>query len=151
MLKLKGTKLGMSQVFAEDGKVTPVTLIKMEEDVSGVEPGTPVKVTGVSKGKGFAGVIKRWGFKGGPKTHGQSDRWRAPGSIGGTTDPARVFPGKKMPGRMGGKTVTVWGLEVAEVAKDENIIKVSGSVPGPKGGKLKIFLEKSVLEQPDDE
>lgn len=97
-----------------------------------------VAVTGTSKGKGFAGVIKRWGFKGGPRTHGQSDRERAPGSIGQGTTPGRVRKGKKMPGRMGAETVTVKNLQIVEINEDENEIKLSGPVPGIPGGLLII-------------
>lgn len=97
-----------------------------------VKPGDAVKITGVSKGKGFAGVVKRHGFAGGPRTHGQSDRERAPGSIGSTTTPGRVLPGKRMAGRMGGETVTVSGLKVVAVDADKNMILVSGAVPGAK-------------------
>jgi large subunit ribosomal protein L3 len=97
-----------------------------------------VAVTGKSKGKGFAGVVKRWGFAGGPKTHGQSDRLRAPGSIGQGTDPGRVHKGKKMPGRMGFETVTVKNLQVVEIDPDKNQIKLSGPVPGVPGGLLII-------------
>ncbi len=95
------------------------------------EEGEKVQVTGVGKGKGFQGVVKRWGFKGGPKTHGQSDRLRAPGSIGAGTDPGRVVPGKKMPGRMGGHTNTFENIEVVKIADD--YIAVKGQVPGHKG------------------
>lgn len=99
-------------------------------------PGDIVKVTGVSKGKGFAGVVKRWGFAGGPKTHGQSDRLRAPGSIGQGTTPGRVFKGKKMAGRMGHDTVSIRNLVVLKV--DENELWLSGPVPGSRRGLLKI-------------
>jgi len=106
--------------------------------VSIFEPGDLVKVTGITKGRGFAGVVKRWGFAGGPKTHGQSDRHRAPGSIGQTTTPGRVFRGKKMAGHMGAAKHTVGGLEVVEVDSEKNIILVKGSVPGAKNGLLVI-------------
>jgi len=97
-----------------------------------------VDVIGRSKGKGFAGVVKRYGFAGGPKTHGQSDRLRAPGSIGATSTPGRVFKGKRMPGRMGNQTVTAQNLEVSLVNPEKNLIAVRGSVPGPKGGLVVI-------------
>lgn len=100
--------------------------------------GDKVSVTGMSKGKGFAGVVKRHHFKGGPRTHGQSDRERAPGSIGMTTTPGRVFRGKRMAGRMGGDRVTVSGLKVVSVDQEKNIIVVSGVVPGAKKGLLVI-------------
>jgi len=126
----------MSQVFDEKGQVTPVTLVKVEEWSEKLQPETPVTVVGTSKGKGFAGVMKRWGFSGGPATHGQSDRARAPGSIGGGTDPGRVFPGKKMPGRMGSKRTTVKGLRIVEADKEKKVVKVSGAIPGARNSKV---------------
>lgn len=112
---------------------------KVEIDL---EIGDLVNITGTTKGKGFQGVVKRWGFAGGPKTHGQSDRHRAPGSIGGGTTPGRVYKGKKMPGRMGGKIKTVEGLKVAFIDKNEMIIGVKGAVPGNKNGVLYIANTK---------
>ena len=109
--------------------------------VSIFAPGDLVKVTGVTKGRGFAGGIKRWGFAGGPKTHGQSDRHRAIGSIGQTTTPGRVFKGKKMPGHMGVSKLTVTNLEVVEVDEATNSLLVKGSIPGARGGFL--ILEKT--------
>jgi len=106
--------------------------------VSVFEVGDHVDVVGTSKGKGFAGVVKRHGFRGGPKTHGQSDRQRAPGSIGATSTVARVFPGKRMPGHMGNRRVTVQNLKVMLVDEERNLIGVRGAVPGPKGGLLVI-------------
>ena len=97
-----------------------------------------VDVIGKSKGRGFTGVVKRHNFAGGPKTHGQSDRLRAPGSIGSTSTPGRVFKGKRMAGRMGNQTVTAQNLKVALVNPEKNIIAVRGSVPGPKGGLVVI-------------
>lgn len=99
--------------------------------------GDKISVTGISKGKGFAGVMKRWGFAGGPATHGQSDRKRAPGSIGGQ-GVARVLPGKKMPGRMGTNKTTVSGLTVMDINSEENLLVVKGAVPGSRGGLLMI-------------
>lgn len=96
------------------------------------KPGDIVEVTGHSKGKGFAGVVKRHNFRGGPKTHGQSDRWRAPGSIGQTTTPGRVYRGKKMAGRMGQDAVTVKNLKIVDVDPVTKILSVSGPVPGAK-------------------
>jgi large subunit ribosomal protein L3 len=100
--------------------------------------GQKVDVSGNSKGRGFAGVVKRHHFRGGPKTHGQSDRHRAPGSIGAGTTPSRVWKGQKMAGRMGGKRVTVQNLEVVEVIADKNLILVKGSVPGAPNALLQI-------------
>ncbi len=93
-------------------------------------PGDIVSVTGVSKGKGFAGGVKRWHFSGGPKTHGQSDRHRAPGSIGQGTTPGRVYRGKKMAGRMGSDLVYVKNLQVISVDSEKNVIEIKGPVPG---------------------
>lgn len=100
-------------------------------------PGDIVNVTGTSKGKGFTGVMKRWGFAGGPATHGQSDRQRAPGSIG-QTNVGRVWPGKKMAGRAGGDRVTMRNLTVMAVDPEANLLLVKGLVPGAKGGLLVI-------------
>lgn len=135
--KIHGTKIKMSRVFDEKGSPVPVTLLEVD-NAGQFEEGEEVTISGKTKGKGFAGVVKRWRFKGGPRTHGQSDRERAPGSIGGTTDPGRVWPGKKMPGRMGGKRATFRGMEVVEVDTDSNIVKVKGSVPGNRGNKIEI-------------
>mgnify|MGYP001813407059 CR=1 FL=1 len=102
------------------------------------EAGEMVEVTGTSKGRGFAGVVKRYGFRGGPKTHGQSDRLRAPGSVGACTTPGRVFKGKRMPGRMGGERVTTQGLQVVLVDPERNLLALRGAVPGSKNGLLLI-------------
>lgn len=103
--------------------------------------GDVVRVTGTSKGKGFAGVVKRHGFAGGPRTHGQSDRERAPGSIGQTTTPGRVYRGKRMAGRMGGDRVTVRNLHVVGVNPEENLLTVTGVVPGAKNSLVVIAKE----------
>jgi len=92
--------------------------------------GDKVQVTSPTKGKGFASVIKRWKFAGGPRTHGASDRERAPGSIGTRTIPGRVFKGKKMGGHMGTRTKTVKGLVVVQIMPEENLIAIKGAVPG---------------------
>jgi large subunit ribosomal protein L3 len=102
------------------------------------QPGQKIDISGTSKGRGFTGVVKRWGFHGGPKTHGQSDRHRAPGSIGAGTTPGRVWKGQKMAGRMGGKRITVQNLEVVEVLLEKNLILVKGSVPGARTGLIEI-------------
>ncbi len=96
------------------------------------EEGDRTDVTGVSKGKGFAGVVKRWGFSGGPASHG-SRFHRAPGAIGQCATPSRVFKGRKMPGRMGGERVTALNLLVVKVDREKNLLMVKGSVPGPRG------------------
>jgi large subunit ribosomal protein L3 len=102
------------------------------------QPGDLVDVTGVSKGKGFAGVVKRYHFAGGPKTHGQSDRHRAPGSIGATTTPGRVLKGKRMAGHMGSKRVSVHRREVVESDAARNLLLIKGAVPGARNGLLLI-------------
>ncbi|HTB50388.1 MAG TPA: 50S ribosomal protein L3 [Solirubrobacteraceae bacterium] len=99
--------------------------------------GGRVRIAGVSKGKGFQGTIKRHNFKSGPKSHG-SHNVRAPGSIGGSADPARVFKGIRGPGQMGNKRVTQPGLEVVAVDPERNLLLVRGSVPGPRGGFVEV-------------
>jgi len=194
-----GRKLGMTQIFRDDGKVEAVTAIKAgpctvtqvktaagegynavqlgfgvakrlkspqrghvkdlgllkylrefrvddiedtqvgeKVDVGLFKAGDIVDITGISKGKGFAGVVKRYHFAGGPKTHGQSDRHRAPGSIGATTSPGRVFKGTRMAGHMGNQRVTVCHLEVVEADPARNLLLVKGAVPGGKNGLLLI-------------
>ena len=200
---LIGKKLGMSQIFTEDGKAVPVTVIEagpcfvtqvktMDRDgyaavqlgfdekkqkhttkpLSGhfekaeVAPqrilrevsvdtseeykmgqvygpdvfsnGELVDVTGVSKGKGFQGVVKRYNFRGGDKTRGQSDRWRAPGSIGQSASPSRVFKGTKMGGRMARKQKTVKNLQVVGVDTERNLRLIQGAVPGHIDGYVLI-------------
>ncbi len=201
MAAIVGKKLGMTQIFTEDGSRVPVTVIEatpnkvtavrdperdgyaavqlaaIEVDeakltkaqlghlkkadspplrtlvefrdegaeaqigealtVEQFEPGQRVKVSGVSIGKGFQGTIRRHGFGRGPMTHG-SHNVRAPGSIGASADPARVFKGTRMPGRMGGGRVTQRRLEVVEVDAERNLLLLRGSVPGPKGGTVEV-------------
>ncbi len=117
-------------------------IIGVDENIK-VDPtifkeGEIVTVTGDTKGKGFQGVVKRWGFHGGPKTHGQSDRWRAPGSIGSGTTPGRVYKGKKMAGRMGGNQVTIKNLQIVHIDKENGLIGIKGAVPGNKGSYILI-------------
>jgi large subunit ribosomal protein L3 len=203
MAALVGKKVGMTQVFTEDGTRVPVTVIEAHPNVVSAvrvpdrdgyaavqlaaiptserkltkaqlghlkkagaanppmstvvefrdevpeaqvgesltveqsEPGAKVKVSGTGVGKGFQGTIKRHNFSRGPVTHG-SHNVRAPGSIGASADPARVFKGTKMPGRMGGKRVTQRGLEVVEVDAERNLLLIRGAVPGPKGGTVEV-------------
>lgn len=200
---LIGKKIGMTQVFTEDGTMKSVTAIEVGpctvtqvktvvkegynvvqlgfgeakrlnspekghlgklgqfkhlrefrvEDTSSIElghqvdvglfqPGDRVDVSGLSKGKGFAGTVKRHHFSGGPKTHGQSDRHRAPGSIGSGTTPGRVLKGLKMAGHMGNQKVTVRHLEVVKVDPDRNLLLVKGAVPGARNGLLEIRKAK---------
>jgi len=199
---LIGKKIGMTQIFDEDGTAVPVTLIEAgpcyvtqvrsnekegysavqlgfneikpkkltagelghlkknnlpplkylreflaskpevkegdKMDVSQFEKGKRVDVVGISKGKGFAGGVKRYHFMGGPKTHGASDRLRAPGSRGSTTTPGRVFKGSRGPGHMGNERVTAQNLKVVIVDVEKNLLGVNGAVPGPRGGLLII-------------
>lgn len=100
--------------------------------------GDNVKVTGITKGKGFQGVVKRHNFGGGSKTHGQSDRQRAPGSIGASSYPSRVFKGQRMAGRDGGDRVTVRNLKVVKVIPESNLILIKGAVPGANSGIVQI-------------
>ena len=104
------------------------------------EAGEMVDVTGTSKGKGFAGTIKRWNFSRGPMSHGGMNK-RAPGSIGCSATPARVIKGRKMPGQMGNRRATVKGLMVVDVRPEENIILIRGAVPGGRNGV--VFIKKS--------
>ncbi|MBM4433199.1 MAG: 50S ribosomal protein L3 [Chloroflexi bacterium] len=194
-----GKKLGMTQVFRDDGKAETVTVIEAGpctvaqikttakegynaaqlgfgaakrlkspqkghlkeldqfkylrefrlDDPKGIEVGQKVDVgifqagdlidiTGMSKGKGFAGVVKRHHFKGGPKTHGQSDRQRHPGAIGATTSPGHVLKGLRMAGHMGNRRVTAQNLEVVKTDPVRNLLLVKGAVPGAKNGLLMI-------------
>jgi large subunit ribosomal protein L3 len=201
MAAIIGKKLGMTQVFTEDGTRVPVTVIeagpcpvtaKREPDRDGYaavqlgfgdvaerkltnaqrghlakagadsvrtlvefreegdernvgdvvtvedfEPGQRVKVSGISVGKGFQGTVRRHNFSRGPVTHG-SHNVRAPGSVGASADPARVFPGTRMPGRMGGGRVTQRGLEVVEVDAERNLLLVKGAVPGPRNATVEV-------------
>jgi large subunit ribosomal protein L3 len=105
--------------------------------VEAFEVGQTVKVSGISKGKGFQGTIKRHNFAAGPKSHG-SHNVRAPGSIGASATPSRVFKGIRGPGHMGAKRVTQRGLEVVELIPDQNLMLLRGSVPGPKGGTVEV-------------
>jgi large subunit ribosomal protein L3 len=105
--------------------------------VEAFEVGQVVKVSGTSKGKGFQGTIKRHNFKSGPKSHG-SHNIRAPGSIGASATPSRVFKGIRGPGRMGGGRVTQRGLQVVELIPEDNLMLVRGSVPGPRGGTVEV-------------
>lgn len=108
--------------------------------------GELIDVTGTSKGRGFAGVMKRHGFKGGPATHGQSDRARAPGSIGSSATPGHVFKGMKMAGHMGDERVTVQNLTVVRVDTERNLLLVRGSVPGHNKGL--VLIKKAVKSLP---
>lgn len=126
--------------YLREFRVEDAEAIKVGErvDASLFKAGDLVDVTGVSKGKGFAGVVKRHHFAGGPKTHGQSDRHRAAGSIGATTSPGRVFKGLRMAGHMGNDRVTVPHLEVFEADPARNLLLIKGAIPGARNGLLLI-------------
>lgn len=145
-------KHGYSALILKDEKsgLTKEMRVKTDEEIANFKKGDKLEIdfaageivaaAGVTKGKGFQGVVKRWGFHGGPKTHGQSDRQRHPGSIGAGTTPGRILKGKRMAGRMGAVNRTIKGLKVIKVDKENNLIAVKGAVPGNKGG---IVLLKS--------
>jgi large subunit ribosomal protein L3 len=147
-LEAKKLNAPLAGRFKEMGKLRFLREFEIDEvssvnkgdrvDVSFLKPGDLVTVSGVSKGRGFAGVVKRHHFAGGPKTHGQSDRHRAPGSIGATTYPGRVIKGMKMAGHMGNRKVTVRNLQVVEVDPERNLLLVKGGVPGASSGLLTI-------------
>lgn len=121
----------LREVTTEDSESYSVGQIL---DVTLFSPGDLVDVIGTSKGKGFAGVVKRHHFAGGPATHGQSDRERAPGSIGSTSTPGRVWKGLRGPGHMGSERVTTLNMTVVKVDAERNLIAIKGAVPGPTGG-----------------
>lgn len=135
-----GTSPSTTSLSSTENETAQIKNIKEGDKitVSSFEPGDEVKITGTTKGKGFAGGVKRWGFHGGPKTHGQSDRHRAPGSIGAGTTPGRVYKGKHMAGHMGSAKLTINGLEVIDVDVVNNLLTVKGGVPGARNGFLII-------------
>ncbi len=108
-------------------------------------PGQRLDITGITKGRGFAGVIKRHGFKGHKATHGTHESFRGPGSIGSSAWPSRVFKGKKMPGRYGTDRMTTKNLEIVRLEVEKNMIMVRGAVPGPNGGILEIRPTKKII------
>jgi len=141
----KGHLQGLGQFkYLREFRVSDSEAIEVGQtvDVSLFKTGDRVDITGMSKGKGFAGVVKRHHFAGGPKTHGQSDRHRAPGSIGATTSPGRVLKGRRMAGHMGDRRVTVRHLEVFEADPDHNLLLVKGALPGGRNGLLLIRKSK---------
>ncbi len=148
--KEKNTDNGLLNHFAKSGSAPKMVVKELRNPsvsaalgdtltVDIFEEGEKVSVVGTSKGKGFQGVVKRHGFAGvGEATHGQHNRQRSPGSIGGASYPARVFKGMRMGGRMGGETIKMKSLKVLKVYPEKNIILVSGSVPGHKGATVLI-------------
>lgn len=128
--------------FRTDGTTTYALGDRLGADL--FEPGTLVDVTATSKGRGYQGGVRRHNFRGGPRTHGQSDRHRAPGSIGSGTTPGRVLKGTRMAGHMGAERVTIRNLEVVTRNDERGVIFVAGSVPGPKGGLVRIRKARKV-------
>jgi large subunit ribosomal protein L3 len=141
MTYISAKKLKMGQIFRDDS-VIPVTLVSLDESPdTEFKVGDKLKVSGISRGRGFQGVVKRYGFHGGPKSHGQKNKHRSPGSIG-ATGPQRVIPGTRMAGRMGGAKVTIKNLEIAAFDKQRNILMLKGAIPGHKGKMVKIYIPK---------
>jgi large subunit ribosomal protein L3 len=141
MKSLIAKKINMTQVFRDSGEVTAVTVLSLNtaEDASVFAEGDVVEVSGVSKGKGFQGVVKRHKFKGGRRSHGQKHSEREPGSIGGGARAGgRVAKGMRMAGRMGSDNITVKSLKVVKILPETNEILISGAVPGRRGTKLVV-------------
>jgi large subunit ribosomal protein L3 len=137
----KGHLRGLDKVrYLREFRTDDMSSVKRGDkvDIGFLKQGDLINVAAFSKGKGFAGVVKRHHFSGGPKTHGQTDRHRAPGSIGATTFPGRVLKGKSMAGHMGNRRVTVRNLEVIQIDPERNLLLVKGAVPGANGGLLII-------------
>lgn len=139
-MEISAKKLGMTQIFKEDGTAVAVTLVEADEfPEAAIKEGDKVKVSGVSKGKGFQGVVKRHGFAGFPGSHGHKGMERAPGSIG-QRFPQHTLKGMRMAGRMGGKKATIKNLEIAKIDKDSKIIALKGALPGRRGTSIKIVI-----------
>ena len=126
----------------QGGVALGVTPIKLDEktDVSALKAGATVQVSGISKGKGFAGGVKRWNFKGGPATHGQKNRHRAPGSIGNTT-PQRVLPGRHMAGHLGMERITYKNIKLVSIDMEKKVVSLHGSVPGATGRAVELRIK----------
>lgn len=124
----------MREIRFDSGELEVGSVLKVDV----FKAGERVDVTGISRGLGFAGTMKRHNFSGGNKTHGQSDRLRAPGSIGQSSYPSRVFKGMKMAGRMGKDKVTTLNLEIVRIIEEEDLMLVSGAVPGFRGSLVKV-------------
>ena len=134
---LKKADAGPHRDLAEFRDEVGELLVGQTVTADAFSPGDRVKVSGLSKGKGFQGTVKRHNFRRGPSSHG-SHNVRAPGSIGASATPSRVFKGLRGAGRMGGGRVTQRGLTVVEVVPDQNLLLVRGSVPGPRGGTVEV-------------
>ena len=140
----------MSQIFMDNGRVVPVTVVELES-ADELKPADnflnqPVVVTGRSKGKGFTGVIKRWGFAKQGETRGASNKVRAPGAIGAQT-PGRVFKGKKMAGHKGNINVTIKGLKIVNIDPAQKQVMISGPIPGARNSEVFLRVEKPVAKE----
>lgn len=134
-------KLKMSQIFDDAGEVFAGTYVALTSDWPvELDTASDLKLTGYSKGRGFAGVVKHYHFAGGPATHGQSDRERHRGSSGQTTSPGRVYKGKRMAGRFGNATTTLNEVKILSKLKEQKQIFVKGPVPGAYGGKVILYV-----------
>ena len=130
-------KLGMSQIYT-DGRAIPVTLLQAEQNTEeAFSEGARVRIVGVSKGKGFQGVVKRWRFAGAPASHGTKHVLRAPGSIG-SRFPQHTRKGRKMPGRMGGNQTTVVA-RLVKIDQEQHVFMVNSPVPGPRGTRVALL------------
>lgn len=139
MKKIIAKKVEMTQIFDESGEVFPVTLVVAQNQDNALVEGDIVSVSGISKGKGFQGVVKRHKFQGGRRSHGQKHSEREPGSIGGGGRAGgRVIKGMRMAGRMGGERVTVKNLKVVKVLPDTREVFISGAIPGRRGSQVEI-------------
>ena len=145
-------KDGYSAVLLSVGKKNHEILTSEDLDIKSevnlaelLVPGTTVSVTSKSKGKGTSGVMKRWGMHGGPRTHGQSDRGRAPGSIGRGTTPGRVLPGKHMAGRMGNENTCIRNLKVHSYNPETRMLQITGAISGGRGAVAKITITKQAV------
>ena len=133
--------------FLKEIKVDEVGSFELGQEITSeiFNVGDLVNVRGISKGRGFTGVVKRWGFSGGDTSHGSRSH-RVPGSIGASATPSKVMKGKKLPGRMGNKKVTVKNLKVIEVVRERNLILVKGAVPGSRGSFLEVKISSQKLQ-----
>lgn len=139
MNTITAKKVGMTQLFDQHQRLIPVTVVKLLslESKSPFQANQILNVQGISKGKGFQGVVKRFGAKGAPSSHGRKHDLRRVGSIG-SSFPERVVKGKRMPGRMGSKRLTIKNLQVVRVDSVNNLIAIKGALPGARGALIKI-------------
>jgi large subunit ribosomal protein L3 len=133
--------------YLREIKVDDVNAFELGQKITSAifNAGDMVTVRGLSKGRGFSGVVKRWGFSGGDTSHGCRSH-RVPGSIGASATPSRVMRGKKLPGRMGNQRVTVKNLKVVDVVKEKNVILVKGAVPGSRGSLVELKIQRPKMQ-----